>query len=751
MKKTAKWIHAPRGIGEVSPEFRKSVNISKKVIKAEALVSAFGVYDFFVNGKKISDAYMAPGWTSFEHRIQYQRYNITENISQNTTFSILAGKGWALGSIGYRRRARVETSEISVIARITLFFDDGTSEDIATDGTWQVYTSKILFSEIYDGETVDAGAEIKLFGYAELTDKRMPELIEQVGEFIIPHERISPSAYIVTPKGERVIDFGQNLAGFVKLNIKANKGERIVISCAEVLDRDGNFYNDNYHNDGNTDDLNIMTYVCSGGEDVFAPRFSFQGFRYIRLDEYPYDTVDLNCFEAVAVYSDMKRTGHFSCGHAGLNQLYSNTLWSHRSNFIDIPTDCPQRGERLGWTGDAGVFCRTAAINYDVKRFFRKWLGDMALEQLESGALYSIVPMVTDCARKISSAWADAACVCPWEIYLAYGDTEMLRENYPMMQKWVEYMHGAGDEECLWLGGDHYGDWLATDAGYGSYIGATQADFIASAYFAYSCELVVKAGKVIGEDTAYFEKLYENVRKRFRECFMKNGLPAYYGSGIDNMTYHGKTINIDKSGVTQTAIALILRFGLYEENEKEILADKLAELIRENGGRMSTGFVGTPHILHALSIAGKDELAFDLLLQEKNPSWLYSVNRGATTIWEHWDGINEAGEMWSHDMNSFNHYAYGSVFDWIYGVMLGIKVSDDGAGYTKIELSPITDKRIGYASGSIDTRQGRVSSSWRYIGDKVRYEFEIPQATTATLKLDGKERILSGGHYTVII
>ena len=359
--------------------------------------------------------------------------------------------------------------------------------------------------------------------------------------------------------------------------------------------------------------------------------------------------------------------------------------------------------------------------------------------------------MVTDCARKISSAWADAACVCPWEIYLAYGDTEMLRENYPMMKKWVEYMHSAGNEEYLWLGGDHYGDWLATDAGYGSYIGATQGDLIASAYFAYSCELVVKAGKVIGNDTAYFEELYKNVRARFRECFMKNGLPTYYDSGIDNMTYHGKVINIDKSGITQTAIALILRFGLYEENEKEILADKLAELIRENRNKMSTGFVGTPHILHALSIAGKDELAFDLLLQENNPSWLYSVNRGATTIWEHWDGINEAGEMWSHDMNSFNHYAYGSVFDWVYGVMLGIKVSEDGAGYKKIEIAPRTDRRIGYASGSIETVCGKVSVSWRYIGDAVRYEIDIPEGTHAALKISGMdEKLLMGGSYTIV-
>ncbi len=747
MNKKAKWIRTTIGIGEVCPDFRTTFTVDKKVVKAEALVSARGVYDLFINGKKVGDGFMAPGWTSNFARVQYQRYDVTELIEGENAVSIIAGKGWALGNIGYHRRPAVDCSMIAVIASIELEFEDGTKQVVATDKSWDVYKSKILFSELYDGETVDAGAECEFYGKATFDTDSKPELVEQVGEFITERETVFASEYIVTPKGERVIDFGQNMAGYVKLRIKANKGDRIVITHAEVLDKEGNFYNANLRAAENR-----MTYICSGEEDVFAPRFSFQGFRYIRLDEYPKEDVDISDFTAVALYSNMKRTSSFACGYDKLNRLYSNTIWGQRGNFIDIPTDCPQRNERLGWTGDAEVFCRTAAINYNVKKFFNKWLGDMKLEQLPDGAVFGIVPGITDCGSKISAAWADAAAVCPWEMYLAYGDKEMLKEYYPMMKKWVEYMHGAGDEEFLWLGGDHYGDWLAMDAGYGTYIGATQVDLIASAFFAYSTSLTIKAGKALGEDTSELEALYKNVRAKFRECFMRDGMPTYYSKdGKNTVVYNNVVTDQSHSGVTQTAIVLILRFGLCEDCEREGLVGKLCELIAENDGRMTTGFVGTPHILHALSDNGRSDVAFDLLLQEKNPSWLFSVNRGATTIWEHWDSMNEEGDMWSDRMNSFNHYAYGAVFDWIFGDMMGIKIAEGGEGYKKIEICPIPEKRIGFAEASYESDYGEIFVSWRYIGDKVRYEIRIPEGIEATLKIGGMSpRKLGGGNYTVI-
>ena len=748
MDSNAKWIKSPVALGQRPPKFEKRFHAYKEVVNATARISAFGVYDFFVNGKKVGDAFMAPWWTSYISRVQYQTYDITDRVNGDTVFSVMTGKGWALSDMGFRREKLLETDRIAIIAEIEIRYADGSCDKILTDNSWEVYTTEIMASEMYDGEFVDKTAKCEYLGNAVIDDSKKPQLIEQIGELVREQERVYPCELIVTPKGEKVIDFGQNLAGYVEVKTNAKRGERIVITHAEVLDKEGNFYTDNLRSA-----KNCNRYVCSGEGDVFKPRFCFQGFRYIRVDEYPTENIDLSDFCAVVVFSDIKRTGSFCCGYDKLNRLYSNTIWGQKSNFIDVPTDCPQRDERLGWTGDAEVFCRTAAINFDVERFFRKWLGDVALEQTAEGGVAGIVPRIEHLCGLISAAWGDVATILPWEMYRAYGNVEMLREHYPMMKKWVEYMHNFGVEEYLWLGGKHFGDWLAMDAGYGRYRGATQHDFIASAFYAYSTSLLIKAGKVLGEDMTEYEELYKKVRAKFRECFMKNGMPCILREYKDAELDLGQNPKTPRPiyDVTQTAITLILRFGLYEEEEREALADKLCELIRENDGRMTTGFVGTPHILHALSDNGKVTQAFDLLLQEKAPSWLFSVNMGATTIWEHWDSVDENGKMWSTDMNSFNHYAYGSVFDWVYGDMLGIKVCDDGVAYTKIELSPLTDKRIGFAEGSIETRQGKVASSWRYIGDKVRYEFEIPENTVATIKIaDLPERVVKGGRYTIV-
>ena len=429
--------------------------------------------------------------------------------------------------------------------------------------------------------------------------KAKGKLIPQEGEIICEQERIAPVEVIRTPKGETVIDFGQNMTGYVEMKIKAERGTRIVMHHAEVLDKYGNFYTANLRSA-----KNVCSYTLDGNYHVLKPTFAFEGFRYIRLDEFPEGEIDLSSFTAVAIYSDIKRTGYFTCGHSKLNQLYSNIIWGQRGNFIDVPTDCPQRDERLGWTGDAEVFCRTAAINYDVEKFFKKWIGELVLEQTEEGGIRGIVPSKIGGHKcRISTAWADAAVICPWEIYLAYGDKQILRDSYDMMKKWIEYMHNFGDDEFLYVGGNQYGDWLGMDAGEGEYLGATQTDLIASAYFAFSTSLVIKAGKILGEDTTYHENLYKKVRAAFRETFMKDGMPIIYKKA------DGLTTKRPVSALTQTAISLILRFGLYEECEKEALANKLCELISDFGGRMTTGFVGTPHLLHALSDSGKVKTA----------------------------------------------------------------------------------------------------------------------------------------------
>ena len=749
MFKNAKWITAGKDFKETLPSFQKKFAPKDEIKKATAYMTAFGVYDFFIDGKKVGNKIMAPGWTYYTKWIQYQEYDITDLLGAENTLSVTLAPGWAAGFIGWQRHKEENypgpygISTSSLVAVFEIEYADGTQETFTTDESWDIYTTHTLYCEIYDGQRVDYTKEIRYVGKALVTEQPVPSLLPQKGEDIVERETVLPVKLIHTPKGETVIDFGQNLAGYVEFKVKGNPGDVVAFSYGEVLDKDGNFYNANYRTA-----INETTYILDGQEHVCKPSLTFQGFRYVRVDSFPGE-VDLNDFCAKVIYSDMKRTGHFSCGFDKLNQLYSNIVWGMRSNYIDVPTDCPQRDERLGWTGDAQVFCRTATLNYDVENFFRKWLYDMTQNQNEEGGIYGVIPTFYYMAS-ISTAWADAACVCPWEIYRAYGSKDILETCYPMMKKWLEYMHRYGDDEFLWVGHkNHYGDWLAMDAGPDYYLGATQLDLIASAYFYYSTGLTIKTGKVLGEDTTELEALQANIRKAFREAFMENGMPKLYMKGDALEENHtGNRIRPVKP-VTQTAISLILHFGLYEEEERQALVDKLVELIEEFDGRMNTGFVGTPLILRVLSDNGRADVAFNLLLQEKNPSWLFSVNQGATTMWEHWNSQKEDGSFWSTNMNSFNHYAYGAVYDWMFGDMVGLTVSEDGVGYEKITYKPHTDKRIGFAQASLDTRQGMLAASWKYLpDDTIRYELTLPETTTAVVTIPGlPERTLTGGSY----
>ena len=743
MFKKAKWITSPEDMGQGATTFKTRLQIKKNIKKATLYASAMGIYNAFIDGEKVYDAVLTPGFTSYENRVLYQKYDVTDMIKNDSEISFGVGQGWAVGRFGYANTNHFFANYTSLIAELELVFTDGSKELIGTDDRWSVYSSVVTMTEIYDGETVDLTKEPKLIGKAIYSDVKS-KLEPQRGEWIKEQERLDAIKLIRTPKGECVIDFGQNMTGYVEVRVKGNRGDRIVIRHAEVLDKDGNFYTANLRKAKNEN-----TYILSGENDVFKPTYSFQGFRYIQLVEYPFEEVDLSSFTAVAVYSDMKRTGTFVSGNEKINQLYHNIIWGQRSNFLDIPTDCPQRDERLGWTGDAQVFAKTASINYDTEKFFKKWLRDVALEQDENGAVWGIVPHCLKGTTRIGAAWGDAACIIPWEIYVSYGNKPLLKKHYPMMKKWVEYIHGVGPEEYLWLTGYHYGDWLAMDAGEDSYVGATSCDLIASAFFAYSLSLLIKAGKAIGEDVSVYEELYKNVRRRFREYFMENGMPKEV-LPFTEIKPDKKESVVDHLhlGMTQTAITLILKFGLAEPNEKEALTEKLVDLIRENGGKMSTGFVGTPYILHALSENGRADVAYSLLFAEHNPSWLYSVLHGATTMWEHWNSIKEDGSFWSHYMNSFNHYAYGSVFDWIFGVAIGIKPSEDDVAYKTVTIEPHPNKQLGFADASINTRNGKIRVHWYYKGDDVYYEIEIPNGVTARLTLpSGATKALTGGSY----
>ena len=741
MKFHAKWVTSPVDAKAAVLRFSKQFTLKQGIKKATLYASAIGLYEASLNGTCLTSDLFNPGFTSYLVRTQYQRYDVTSLLKENNELSILLANGWAVGHLGGAKNKKdLYASHPSLIAQLEIQLNDGSSLSIVTDSDWSVSTTPILFSSIYDGETVDLTATPHTLGTAALSSVRT-KLIPHEGAPIREQEHISPISLIKTPKGETVLDFGQNLTGYVALSVQAKRGSRVVLHHAEVLDKDGNFYTENMRSADNE-----VTYVCSGGADQFKPKFSFQGFRYVRLTEYPHQTVSLSDFTAIAVHSEMERTGDFVCGNEKINQLYHNIIWGQKSNYLDIPTDCPQRDERLGWTGDAQVFCRTAAINYNVERFFTKWLGDMRADQACDGAIPCVVPNVFGALEapyktwRCSAAWADVAVITPWEIYQAYGNKAILKQNFSMMKKWVDHMHAEGPEEYLRLGAWSYGDWLGLDDGPDSYVGATPLDLIASAYFAYSTSLFIKAGEVLEKDMTEYRVLYQNILRAFRDYFLPEG-KLFLRPDLNKAA--GKKA---PPAETQTAYALILHFGLCEERDRPYLASRLATLIRENDGLMTTGFVGTPYLLHALSANGYHSLACDLFLEERYPSWLYSVNRGATTMWEHWNGIKEDGSFWSANMNSFNHYAYGAVFDWMFGKLMGIEILSPA--YREISVTPCPDRRLGFAKTTVRTHYGDLLVHWYYKGDVVYYELNVPQGVTAHITLPGGTlATLSGGKY----
>ena len=733
MLESAKWIAPPTEADFSAITFCRTVNIKKPLRKAQISVTSLGNYLFCLNGKKVGNGVLTPGWTSYQHRVQYQTYDVTALLEESNRIEIGVAPGWAMSELAWKNNHHVYSKNPALLAELRLIYADGSEECVVSDEAWEVMTSYVTFSQIYHGETVDKTAEIKCLGNATpspCTAKPVP----QEGEWIVENERIAPVEILRTPNGETVIDFGQNLTGYVEVRLLGKRGDRIVLHHAEVLDKDGNFYVGNMRTAKNE-----VAYVLGGnGEEVFKPSFTFQGFRYVRLVEYPLDT---DCFQAIAVHSEIKRTGRFTCGNEKINQLYHNIIWGQKSNYLDVPTDCPQRDERLGWTGDAQVFCRTAAINFDVEKFFSKWLRDVALEQHKNGAIPDFVPFVNRSMERSSAAWGDVACVAPYQLYLAYGNKKELKRYFPMMKKWVDYMRGAGPEEFLWLGGWHFGDWLAMDGDPDVYIGMTPKDLIASAYYAYSTSLLVSCGKALGKDMSEYEALYQSVRAAFRARYLKNGKLHF----VPDIREDAPPLTVRE---TQTAYALILYFGLADEEEKASLAKRLVSMIKKNGMRMTTGFVGTPYLLHALSQNGYVDIAYKLLLQEKTPSWLYSVNHGATTMWEHWNSQKEDGSFWSTDMNSFNHYAYGAVYDWIFGVAIGIQPVLSAPAYKEITLEPHPCRALGFAKASIESRNGFILSHWYYKEDRVYYEFEIPKGVTAHLRLpSGRCETLTGGIY----
>ena len=718
-------------VSRPSPLLRKTFLVQKKVKSATAYITAKGLYEAFLNGQRIGDAYLTPGWTSYNNRVQYQQYDVTAQLTQGVNaIGAMLGSGWFRGNLAWGGTKNIYGKEAALLFQMDIVYADGSRESILSNEAWKSSPGPILSSEIYHGETNDARQEKEGWLMANYNDASWAgvkilatgkaALVATQNEPVKKHETFKPLRIFKTPKGEQVIDFGQNLVGWVQLRAKGKAGDAIRISHAEILDKAGNFYTENLRAAKQQN-----TYILKGGAlETFEPHFTFQGFRYIRVEGYPGELLPEN-FTAVAVYSDMAPTGTFSCSNALLNQLQHNIQWGQKGNFVDVPTDCPQRDERLGWTGDAQVFSRTAAFNMNAHNFFAKWLKDVAFDQNPDGAVPFVVPNVLGSGAVASAGWADVATIIPWNMYLAYGDKQLLSDQYNSMKAWVGYME-KNSKNDLWNTGFHFGDWLfyspqPDDIGRAA---VTDKYLMAQCFFAHSAQLTLNAALTLGrtEDVGHYRDLVNRVKAAFAKEYL---------------TGNGRLV----SG-TQTAYVLALQFDMLPEVLRPQAAERLVENIKAYDNHLSTGFLGTPYLCHVLSRYGYNDIAYQLLLQESYPSWLYPVKMGATTIWERWDGIKPDSSLQTPVMNSFNHYAYGAIGDWMYRVVAGLETDELGAGYKQSSVKPTIGGQLTQAGAHLQTYYGVLGSNWKIENGTLVLEVEIPANTSATIhvpatKVDG--------------
>ena len=723
-----------------SPMLRREFTVKKKVARARLYASAMGLYEMQLNGARVGDEYFTPGWTAYDFRYQYQTYDVTAMMKNGKNcLAAMLGDGWFRGRLAFNEKRNVYGKKVALLAQLEITYSDGSKEIVGSDETWKASTGAVLLSDIYDGETYDARLEKSGWSEAGFDDKDWKgvsvlesgkaKLVAPAGPPVKAIEEIKPAKVIKTPGGDTVLDMGQNMVGWIRFRVTAPAGTTITLRHAEVLDKEGNFYTANLRSAKET-----IRYTTKGqGVEVFQPHFTFQGFRYVAVSGWPGEMKPED-FTGVVVHSAMERTGTFESSNALLNQLEHNILWGQKGNFLDVPTDCPQRDERLGWTGDAQVFAATASFNHDTAAFYTKWLKDLTLDQEDNGAVPFVIPNAlsheTRKGEAASAGWADVATVVPWTVYQAFGDMRILEEQYPSMKAWVDYMRKQAGDRYIWSSGFSFGDWLAFATTDSDYPGATtDKDYLQTAYFAWSTNLLAKTAAVLGkkEDAAEYAALDEKIKAAFLREFV---------------TPDGRI-----SPNTQTAYALALEFELLPAPMRQQAADRLAADVKKFG-HLTTGFLGTPVLCKALSDNGHTDEAYMLLNRQEYPSWLYPVTKGATTIWERWDGIKPDGTFQNPDMNSFNHYAYGAIGDWMYRVVAGIQIDESKPGYKHMVIEPRPGGGLTCAKASVETMYGLVASSWQITGGTVTLKVQIPANTTATVKLPGGkvEEIGSGAY-----
>ena len=734
----ADWIEPDLKDDLAAPMLRNTFKIDGIVRQARAYVTSHGLYELHLNGQRVGDEVFTPGWTSYNKRLQYQTYDVTSLLRKGDNVAgALLGNGWYRGNIGFSGQKSFYGDRLALLLQLNIQYQDGHQQTVGTNANWKATTGPILMSEIYNGETYDARLEKNGWDAVNYDDKDWSgvkivshpkdRLISPAGPPVRRIEEITPIKILKTPAGETVADMGQNMVGWIRLKTQGPAGTVITLHHAEVLDKQGNFYTDNLRAA-----KQAIQYTLKGGPvETFEPHFTFQGFRYVSVQGYPGELTPQS-LTGVVIHSDMQPASEFETSNPLINKLQHNIIWGQKGNFLDVPTDCPQRDERLGWTGDAQVFARTAAFNMDVAAFYTKWLKDVAADQLETGSVPYVIPDVLSTKGRPAggaAGWADVAVIIPWTMYLTYNDKRMLEEQYDSIGKWIGYMHKRAGDDYIWDGDYHFGDWLAFATTRPDYPGATTGkDLIATAFYAHATDLMQRISHVLGResDAARYAELFDKIRTAFQREFV---------------TERGR-VGED----TQTAYVLALQFDLLPEQLRSVAAERLARDVRSRK-HLTTGFLGTPYICHVLSRYGYLDEAYLLLNREDYPSWLYPVKQGATTIWERWDGQKPDGSFQDRGMNSFNHYAYGAVGDWMYQVVSGIDIDPEVPGYKHILIQPQPGGGLTHVRASHASMYGKITSEWQIRDDQISLTVEIPANTRATVRLPKAtlEKVLEGG------
>ncbi len=698
---------------------RRRVELAQPVSRARIFITAHGLYQLYINGQRIGADELTPGWTDYRFRLAYQTYDVTDALvaGQNVVGTILA-EGWYAGSVGWdtRHHAQHYGATPQLLAQLVIEHPDGSRTVVVTDGQWQDRSGPLRYADLLMGESYDARLELGAWTSPESSDEGWHPVAVSTSDistlFAAKTEPVRviedlPAAS-VSPRepGRFIVDFGQNFAGRVRLTVhNAPAGVRIRLRHGEMLESDGELYTANLRTADATD------YYVTGGatSETYEPAFTVHGFRYVEVDGYPGELSTSDIVGRV-MHSDTPVAGDFDCSDAGVRQLVSNIRWGQRGNFVSVPTDCPQRDERLGWTADAQIFLPTACYNADVLAFFDNWLDDLAGAQDPDGGLPDVAPHLMT-KRAGTPAWADAATIIPWHLYRVYGDERLLRRALPMMTRWVDFVH-TNNPDLIWRNrvGSHYGDWLQVGV-------RTSRDLLATAYFAHSAELTAQAAAVLG-DTATAQR-YRVLHDRIKAAFVAEFVDA-----------DGRL-----TGDTQTGYLLPLAFGLLPPSLEPLAVRHLVADLERRGRSITTGFAGVSLICPVLARYGHTDLAYDLLHDDRYPSWGYSIKHGATTIWERWDGWTEDTGFGPVAMNSFNHYSLGSVGAWLYSDVAGIDQAPESVGFRQLVLRPRPGGRLDSASGSYDGATGRISTSWSVTDGRIAVHVAVPPGAVATVHI----------------